>query len=259
MTNEIRIFDNPEFGKVRVIMIDGEPWFIAKDVAEVLGYKDPDQAIRKNCKHARDFAPVQTTGANFSSKARKFKIIPESDVYRLIIKSKLPAAEKFETWVMEELIPSVRKHGAYLTPETVEKAVLNPDFLIGLLEKFKEVKEELTQTKKQLTDLKPKAEFGERILKAETNIKVGDFAKYISDHRHYVIGRNRLFKILRNEDILQKNNVPYQIYIDRGYFEVQEQPIEIGNTHVINRTTLITPKGQEWLVKLIDSIFENSN
>ena len=108
-TGAVQIFDNPDFGKIRVIMIDGEPWFIGKDVAEVLGYKDTDYAIRAHCKHARDFAPDETPGANFSSKARKFKIIPESDVYRLIIKSKLPAAEKFETWVMEEVLPTARK------------------------------------------------------------------------------------------------------------------------------------------------------
>lgn len=113
---------------VRVINKDGEPWFVAKDVAVVLGYKNAPDAIARHCKKKSTIAKHD---GGFMT------LIPESDVYRLIIKSKLPAAEKFEEWVMEEVLPTIRKHGAYMTDNVLEQSLLDPDYAIGLLQNLK--------------------------------------------------------------------------------------------------------------------------
>ena len=127
-----QIFESEEFGQVRVVAgEDGAPWFIAKDVAEVLGYKDPDQAIRKHCKSTKSY-PVESTG-----QVRYLKIIPESDVYRLIMRSKLPQAEAFQDWVTTDILPTIRKHGAYASKETIEEALADPDSWIRVLEQLK--------------------------------------------------------------------------------------------------------------------------
>ena len=111
-TSPFDIFTHELFGSLRGILKDGKPWFVAKDVAEALGYADTDQAVRAHCKHAKIFKPVKSTGLDFPS--RGLTLIPESDVYRLIIRSKLPSAERFEAWVMEEVLPAIRKTGGYL-------------------------------------------------------------------------------------------------------------------------------------------------
>jgi prophage antirepressor-like protein len=132
---------------VRTIIKDGEPWFVAKDVAEALGYSKPENAIARHCKK-KSTTPKQ--GGGFMA------LIPESDVYRLIIKSKLPAAERFEEWVMEEVLPTIRKHGAYMTPVTIESALEDPDFMIGLLNNLKE------ERAARLEAERTKAEIGSR-------------------------------------------------------------------------------------------------
>ena len=131
---ELKIFENEQFGRVRTLQIENEPYFVAKDVAEILGYSDTNQAIRMHVdeedKLTRDF--------NWSGQNRQMYIINESGLYSLILKSKLPQARQFKRWVTNEVLPSIRKHGAYMTSETLEQALTSPDFLIKLATKLKE-------------------------------------------------------------------------------------------------------------------------
>jgi prophage antirepressor-like protein len=122
-----------ENSEIRIILINGKEWFVAKDVAKILDYKDTDQAIRQHCKKAQSFETVNLTGANFSSKARTIKIIPESDVWRLIIKSRLPEAEKIEEWIFEEVLPEIRKTGSY-SLQKVETEKLTPQKSLEIVE-----------------------------------------------------------------------------------------------------------------------------
>ena len=126
--NEIEIFKNPEFGEVRTVMVDGEPWLVGKDVAQALGYGDTDQALRKHVEE-EDKLTRQFDG---SGQNRNMTIINESGLYSLVLSSKLPTAKKFKRWVTSEVLPSVRKHGAYMTPEAIEKVLYDPDFIIQL-------------------------------------------------------------------------------------------------------------------------------
>ena len=135
MINELKIFENPEFGKVRTTVLDGEPWFVAKDVAVALGYKDPANAIKSHCKGVVKHHPLETAGGT-----QEVRIIRESDVYRLIIRSKLPGAEKFEKWLMEDVLPSIRKHGAYMTEDKLEEILQDTDKFLDLAIKLREEK-----------------------------------------------------------------------------------------------------------------------
>ena len=139
--NELQVFDNDLFGEIRFVEVEGKPYAVAKDVAKALGYSDTDQAIRKHCKRAIS-QPVKTTG-----QVRNMKIIPEGDIYRLITRSKLPSAEKFETWVFDEVLPQIRKTGGYipLTKEDDEKSILAKAYLIA--KKTIEEKDELLKEK----------------------------------------------------------------------------------------------------------------
>lgn len=124
--NELMISNNPEFGEIRTIEEDGKVMFCGSDVAKALGYKRPADAITTHCKGS----VIRRLPTNGGEQAMKF--IPEGDIYRLAAKSELPGAERFEKWIFDEVLPSIRKHGAYITPETLEAAIMNPDIMIRL-------------------------------------------------------------------------------------------------------------------------------
>lgn len=133
MTNELQIFTNPAFGSVRVIEKDGEPWFVGKDVATVLGYSDTAQAVRKHVRaNHKGVVEMTTPGGK-----QPVTVIDEAGLYSLVLRSKLPQAEEFQEWVTSEVLPAIRKHGGYLTPEKVQEALLNPDVLIDLATRLK--------------------------------------------------------------------------------------------------------------------------
>ena len=145
MTNEIQKFYDNEFGKLDVIMIDGEPYFPAKDCALLLGYKDATNAIKRHCRYVRKRhlgvrTGVRADGASAHQTVQK-NYIPESDLYRLIVQSKLPVAKRFECWVCDEVLPSIRRHGTYLTPDTLERVLSDPASLRALALRLKGVSE----------------------------------------------------------------------------------------------------------------------
>ena len=130
--NEVTIFNNEEFGQVRTMLVNDKSYFLANDVARALGYKRPADAISAHCKGSVKHRYLTNGGE------QEAKFIPEGDIYRLIMKSKLPSAEKFESWVMDEILPSIRKHGAYMTNEVIERTLTDPDYLIQLATALKE-------------------------------------------------------------------------------------------------------------------------
>lgn len=137
MTKELQVFTNPAFGQVRVIERDGEPWFVGKDVAAVLGYTDTAQAIRKHVRaNHKGVVEMTTPGGK-----QPLTVIDEAGLYSLVLRSKLPQAEEFQEWVTAEVLPAIRKHGGYLTPEKVQEALMNPDVLIQLATQLKQEQE----------------------------------------------------------------------------------------------------------------------
>ena len=142
--NVVEIFNNEEFGQVRTLVIDEKPYVLANDVARALGYKRPADAISAHCKGSVKHRYLTNGGE------QEAKFIPEGDIYRLIMKSKLPNAEKFESWVMDEVLPTIRKHGAYMTNEVIERTLTDPDYLIQLATALKEERQARLLAKVQI-------------------------------------------------------------------------------------------------------------
>lgn len=247
MANELRVFENTEFGSVRTVEIEGKPYFMANDVAKALGYSDCPKAIRTHCKGVAEMATPTAGGL------QSVKFIPEGDIYRLITHSKLPSAEKFERWVFDEVLPSIRKHRAYMTGETLEKALMSPDFLIQLATKLKEEQERNKALAEDNQRMKPKEIFADAVATSHTSILIGDLAKLIKQNG-VDIGQKRLFAWLRDNGYLIKRkgsdwNMPTQRSMEMGLFEVKESTINNPDGSVrINRTTKITGKGQQYFI-----------
>lgn len=239
---ELEIFKNEEFGEVRTVMIDGKPYFVANDIASALGYKRPADAVSAHCKGSVKYRYLTNGGQ------QEVKIIPEGDVYRLIIKSKLPNAQKFESWVMDEVLPTIRKHGAYMTEHTIEKALTSPDFLIQLATQLKQEQEARKLAEQTIEKQKHLVEFANKVSDSYNVIDMGRMAKLLKDE-HINIGRNRLFQWLRQKEILMTNNIPYQRYIDAGYFQVKESTYETPFGTKTQQTTYVTGKGQLYITE----------
>lgn len=249
MNNEIEIFKNDEFGEVRTLLINDKPYFMANDVAKALGYVKPNNAISTHCKAALK------QGIPISGKIQEVNFISEGDVYRLIMKSKLPSAEKFESWVMDEVLPTIRKHGAYMTEQTIEKALTSPDFLIQLATELKKEQEARKLAEQKIEEQKPLVEFANKVSDSSNLIDMGKMAKLLKDE-HINIGRNRLFDWLRRKEILMKNNIPYQRYIDGGYFQVKESTYETPYGTKTQQTTFVTGKGQIYITEKLRKEFD---
>ena len=247
--SEIKIFENKEFGQVRTIEENDRILFCGSDVAKALGYTNPRKAIRDHTKGGTKRS-IPTAGGQ-----QEMAFITEGDIYRLVVKSKLPSAEKFESWVFDEVIPSIRKHGAYMTPETLQAAILNPDTMIQLCQALKEEQEKRKALEVKVEEDKPKVEWADQCLESNTTLKIGDYAKLIHRENDIEIGQNRLFNFLRSRNILNENNMPYQEYMDRGWFEVIERPVQTVNGTIIKYTPKITPKGQQGLLKVIKKYY----
>ena len=248
--NDMKIFENSEFGAVRVVDVNGEPWFVARDVASALGYVDTTQAIRMHCEKAKDFRGVEMTAT-----ATPMKIIPEEDVYALIFGSHLESAKKFRRWICDEVLPAIRKHGGYLTPAKLEEALTDPDTIIRLATNLKAEREKRQALEAQAAADRPKVVFAESIEVAKTSILVGEMAKIIKQATGCDMGQNRFFEWLRANGYLHKGgsarNMPTQRCIDAGWMEIKEGTRigSSGECHII-RTPKVTGKGQIYFVNL---------
>lgn len=250
--SDLQIFNSPEFGQVRMVEIDGVPYAVGSDVARALGYAIPHKAVRDNCKGVLTWN-IPTNGGQ-----QQVLIIPEGDIYRLIVKAadqskneEIKAkAERFEKWIFDEVIPSIRKHGAYLTPEKIEEVLLNPDAIIKLAMQLKEERQKRLEAEKTIQIMKPKAEFFDAVAGSKDAIDMNRAAKLIYEETR--LGRNKLFKLLRDKGILMKDNIPYQEYIDKGYFRTIEQKYTKpdGTTHIYIKT-LVYQKGLEFIRKIV--------
>lgn len=253
--NELQIFENPDFGKVRAVEIDGEPWFVGKDVAEALGYVKPENAIANHVDDEdKTTTLIQGTGSNYKSKA---VIINESGLYSLVLSSKLPSAKKFKRWVTSEVLPSIRKHGAYMNDETLEKALTSPDFLIRLAMELKAEKEKARRLETEVKirdqligELKPKADYTDTILDSKSLISVTQIAK---DYGYSGQAFNQLFHNLKVQYWCDGQWLLYAKYHHKGYTHSQTYNIvKPGGKEVLTEMlTKWTQKGRLFLYDLL--------
>ena len=249
MNNEIEIFKNEEFGEIRTLLINDEPWFVGKDVTEILGYSNPSKALSD---HVDEEDKLNNKSLS-SLGQRGGWIINESGLYSLILSSKLLTAKKFKKWVTSEVLPSIRKHGAYMTNETLEEALTSPDFLIKLATELKKEKEQRQALEKEQKKNAPKVLFADAVSGSNTSILIGDFAKILKQNG-VKIGQNKLFSWLRENNYLIKRrgssyNMPTQKSMDLGLFEIKENTItkSDGDT-LITMTAKLTGKGQTYFM-----------
>ena len=243
---DIQIFKNSAFGEVRVTEMDGRPMFVASDIAKALGYANPAKAVIDHCKGV-SILETPTNGG-----VQQVKYIPESDVYRLVMRSKLPAAEQFQDWVCDEILPSIRKHGGYLTPEKVEEALLNPDTLIRLATDLKEERAKRISAEVKVAELEPKGRFADAVAASDRSCLISELAKILRQNG-VNIGQNRLFEWLRlNGYLCSKGdyyNQPTQKSMELGLFEIKKTSITKPDGSVlVTTTTKVTGKGQIYFV-----------
>ncbi|MDV9440995.1 phage antirepressor KilAC domain-containing protein [Clostridioides difficile] len=253
--NEKRIisFNNELFGEIRTIRIENEPYFVATDIAKALGYKDTTNAIKQHCKWVvKHHIPHPQS----KTKTLEVNIIPEGDMYRLITNSELPSAEKFERWVFDEVLPSIREHGAYMTNEALEKAINDPDWTIKLLTELKKERATKEKLKVEQEKNKPKLELANAIESSSSSILIAQLSKILNQNG-VDIGQNRLFEWMRNNEYLIRkkradHNTPTQKSMDLKVLEVSESTgIDKDGNTVIRQTPVVTGKGQIYFVNKI--------
>ena len=238
---DLQIFKNPEFGEIRTLEENGKILFCAADIAKALGYANPNKAVNDHCR------AITKRSTPICGKMQGINFIPEGDVYRLITHSKLSAAEKFEKWVFDEVLPTIHKHGAYMTPETLEAAILNPDTMIKLCTALKdeqdkrkalEVANAELVVEKQI--MQPKADYFDELVDRNLLTSFRETAKQLEVKEKELIGF-----LLEKKYIYRDEKGKLQPYADKnnGLFEVKECFNE--KTKWSGTQTLVTPKGRE--------------
>ena len=247
--SNIRIF-NYNSVEVRTIQKDGEPWFVLRDVCNVLGLGTPARVAER-----LDPDEVSQTHITDSmGRQQEMTIINESGLYNVILRSDKPEAKPFRKWVTSEVLPTIRRHGMYATPDTVEKMLADPDTTIKLLETIKQERAARMALEAKAEADKPKVLFADAVSASHTSILVGDLAKLLRQNG-VEIGQNRLFSFLREKGYLcsqgERYNLPTQRSMDRGWFQVKETTINQPNGSVrITRTVKVTGKGQQYFINL---------
>ena len=247
----LQIFSSKEFGKIRVVERNAEPWFIGKDVAEALGYINTQKAVLMHVKqnHKAD-VPIWDGSQN-----RNQVIIDEAGLYSLVMRAKTEKAEAFQEWVTSEVLPAIRKHGGYLTPNKIEEVLTDPDTIIKLATTLKEERAARVQAELKLEEAKPKVLFADAVSASKTSILIGDMAKLLKQNGHE-IGQKRLFQWLRENGYLIRRsgadyNSPTQWAMEKELFEIKETTVSHADGHIsITKTTKVTGKGQVYFVNL---------
>lgn len=247
--SNIQVF-NYNSVEVRTIQNDGEPWFVLRDVCNVLGLGTPARVAER-----LDPDEVSQTHITDSmGRQQETTIINESGLYNVILRSDKPEAKPFRKWVTSEVLPTIRRHGLYATPDTVEKMLADPDTTIKLLETIKQERAARMALEAKAEADKPKVLFADAVSASHTSILVGDLAKLLRQNG-VEIGQNRLFSFLREKGYLcsqgERYNLPTQRSMDRGWFQVKETTINQPNGSVrITRTVKVTGKGQQYFINL---------
>ena len=248
--NELKIFENPAFGKVRVVEQGGEPWFVGNEVARILGYSQAAKAVREHVKDShKGVSEMDTPGGR-----QKIIIIDEAGLYSLVMRSKLPQAEEFQEWVTAEVLPAIRKTGGYIAgSEKMSDAELMAKAVLVAQATIKERDARIKELESDTQRMKPKEIFADAVSASDQTILIGDLAKLIKQNGHD-IGRKRMFEWLRNNGYLIKRpgadyNSPTQRAMELGLFRIKETAVTHSDGHVtVSKTVKVTGKGQAYFV-----------
>lgn len=250
--NELHIFKSPEFGQVRTVMVDGEPWFVGKDVATALGYSNPSNAVVTHVDDEdKTTYSFQVSGSNYKSKAT---LINESGLYSLVLSSKLPTAKKFKHWITSEVLPAIRKTGGYIAnAETMTDAEIMSKALLIAKQTIDNREQRIHSLELETERMKPKEIFADAVSASNSSILIGDLAKIL--HGNGIkVGRGRLFAWMREHGFLIKQkgtsyNMPTQRAMELGLFRVKEGSYVDGKgNNIITKTTKVTGKGQQYFI-----------
>lgn len=261
MANDIQIFSNPQFGEIRTLADDAnEPMFCAKDVATALGYADTADAISRHCKSGKKVFHPHANGIG----GVNMVFITEKDVYRLIMRSNLPDAEKFQDWVCDEVLPTIRKHGAYMTQDVIERTLQDPDYLIRLATTLKEEKQKrieaesvaakrgliIAEQQKELTEAAPKVEYHDKVLSSQGFLTVNMIAASIG------ISDRKLNKLLCEWGVQYKESGSYQLYAPyrgKGYAKQIPYPYRDSMNQIKTKQHLYwTEAGKKFIIELYE-------
>lgn len=262
--NEIKVFENQQFGQVRSIVKDGEPWFVAADVCNYFGVTNRNRVMQDIDKDEKGGTQIDTPGGK-----QTVTIINESGLYSLLfalqpqkargvseeyILERQEQLRQFKRWITHEVIPAIRKHGGYLTPEKVEEVLLNPDTIIQLATQLKESHEKVKALEAQRAIDAPKVLFAQCVAASESDILIGQLAKILKQNG-VDMGQNRLFEILRRDGYLISQrggnwNMPTQRSMEQGLMRIKETAVSHSDGHVtVSKTPKITGKGQIYFVQ----------
>lgn len=241
--NELQVFKNQEFGSVRTLTINDEPWFVGKDVAEILGYSNPRDAISKHVDSEDKNSVAIRDGITRGNPNQT--VINESGLYCLVLSSKLPSAKKFKRWVTSEVLPALRKTGQYQVKELSGQELMAKALI--------EAQSVLAAKDKQIEEMKPKVVFADAVATSHTSILVGELAKILKQNG-IDMGQKRLFAWLRENGFLIKRkgtdyNMPTQKAMDLGLFEIKEGSYVNGSgVNITTKTPKVTGKGQQYFI-----------
>lgn len=242
---EIKVFENSEFGKVRVSVVNGDPLFCLADVCNILSLRS-DNVVNQ----LRD-DPYLIGVTDSLGRTQKANFINEKNLYRVIMRSDKPQAEPFQDWVCGDVLPSIRKHGAYMTPETIEKTLTSPDFIIKLATQLKDEQEKRRQAEEKIEADKPKVLFSEAVSASNKSILVRELAKLITQNG-YQIGEKQLYERLRKAGYLcssgESYNQPTQTYMNMGLFHLKKTSVICDGESKVYTVTKVTPKGQIYFI-----------
>lgn len=257
MSGSIQVFSNDEFGTIRAFNDEnGETWFVAKDIANKLGYRDAAALTRTLDDDEKGYTTISTPGG-----IQKLSTINEYGFDKAVVQRRVghikddktrEFVKGFQRWVTHEVLPSISKHGMYATPQTIEAMLSDPDTMIGVLQAYKKERERADSLQAENEVMEPKALFADAVAASDGTCLVGELAKMMTQ-AGFKVGQNRLFAILRDDGYLGKSgsnkNVPLQRYVEQGLFRIKETAITHADGHVsINRTTKVTGKGQRYFI-----------
>lgn len=246
----IKIFKNEEFGRVRIVVKNGEPWLVGKDVAKILKYKETAKAIRMHVDNEdKGVSVLDTPGGR-----QKITVINESGLYSLVLSSKMPRAKKFRRWVTSEVLPTLRRTGGYVANEDMFIENYIPFLNTEYKELFRLQMIFINKLNERIRHDQPLVEFANQVSNTENIIDMNAMAK-LARAENIPIGRNRLFRWLKEKSILMSNNLPYQKYIESGYFKVKENVFEVDGMTRTFQQTFVTGKGQLYIIGRLKNEF----
>lgn len=248
--NNLQIFDSPDFGQIRTIQQNGEPWFVGKDVADILGYQNGSRDVNR---HVDEDDRQNYQNGTFESN-RGLTIINESGLYSLILSSKMPKAKEFKRWVTSEVIPAIRKTGGYIVgSENMTDAEIMAKAVLVAQSTIRQRDQRIKELESDVAAAKPKVLFADAVSASDSTILIGDLAKILKQNGH-PIGQKRLFNWMREQGYLIKRagadyNSPTQRAMEMGLFKIKETAISHSDGHVsVSKTTKVTGKGQQYFI-----------